>query len=404
MAPQPERVLLIHTRYRERGGEEVVVEAEAALLARHGHEVIRVEFDNAALSDEVRGIGQARVAVQTIWSAAAARRVGEAIERARPDLVHVHNTFPAASPSVVAAAARRVPVVQTLHNYRLLCAAGTLFRDGHPCTDCVGRAVPWPAVAHACYRSSHRMSAVIAGMLIAHRLRGTWNRQVDAFIALTEFARQMMVEGGLPSDRVYVKSNFLEPDPGIAGSHRGGFFFAGRLSEEKGVDWLLEAANVAPGSITVAGTGPLADAVRRAGESGLISYVGLLARQQVLMAMGHAQVLVFPSRWFEAFPMTVVEAFACGLPVIAPRLGSMAEIIEDGRTGVLYPPTGPAALAEAIGWALGHPRDLARMGEAARTTYLARYRGEANYQTLLGIYERALARAASRRGMSRVWP
>ncbi|HYN70213.1 MAG TPA: glycosyltransferase, partial [Candidatus Eisenbacteria bacterium] len=231
------RVLQVHTRYRQAGGEDQVVEAERGLLEGAGVAVDQVIFDNADLAESRSIPGDLRIAAGAIWSRSAQRRVRAAVLARQPDVVHVHNTFAAASPSVFRAVGNR-PVVQTLHNYRWVCPVAIAFRDGHPCTDCVGRAIALPAVVHACVRGSRIQSAVATASIAVHRAAGT-QRTIDQFVALTSFQRQVMLDGGLPAGRVRVIPNFYEPDPGVSDAPRSGVLYLGRLAVEKGVGPLL---------------------------------------------------------------------------------------------------------------------------------------------------------------------
>jgi glycosyltransferase involved in cell wall biosynthesis len=389
--PQIRRVLQVHTRYREAGGEDRVVEAERRLLENAGVSVEQVIFDNADLQESRSIIGDLRLAASTIWSRVARRRVEAALVRHRAEIMHVHNTFAAASPSVYAAASvHAVPVVQTLHNYRLVCPAATAFRDGHACTDCVGRRLPWPAVVHSCVRGSRAQSAVAATMLGAHRALGTFHRRIDTYVALTSFQRQLMVDGGLPGERIHVVPNFLEPDPGAGSGPRTGVLYVGRLADEKGIATLLRAAELIPGNVSVAGDGPLAPLVREAAAVGHIRYLGTLSPSEVGDRLRVAAALVVPSIWFEGFPMVVVEAYAAGTPVIASRIGSLAAIVEDGVTGVLAKPGDADQLGERLAWAIEHPPEFAGLGANARQQYELRYRGAAHLAALLDVYQASI--------------
>jgi glycosyltransferase involved in cell wall biosynthesis len=302
----------------------------------------------------------------------------------------VHNTFPAASPSVYsAAAAARIPVVQTVHNYRFVCPAATAFRDGHACTDCVRMLVPLPAVVHACVRGSRSQSAVATATAAVHRALGTYRDRIALYLALTSFQRALLVAGGFPADRIRVVPNFLEPDPGLGTGARDGVLYVGRLSVEKGIQPLLAAAALAPGLVRVVGDGPLAQAAQAAATAGHIHYAGLLPQPEVHEEMTRAVAVILPSIWFEGFPLVVGEAFAAGTPVIASRIGSLAEMIDDGVTGLLVEPNNPRALADRLRWAHRHPDDMRRMGDAARQRYLDRYRGPSHLVELLNAYAAA---------------
>jgi glycosyltransferase involved in cell wall biosynthesis len=381
-------VLQVHTRYRQPGGEDKVVAAEKRLLEEAGVDVRQVIFDNADLRESQSPLGDLKLAASAIWSRAAERRVRAAVAAHRPQVMHVHNTFAAASPSVYSAAmAQGVPVVQTLHNYRLVCPAATVFRDGRACTDCVGRSLPWPAVAHGCVRGSRPQSAVVTATITFHRALGTFTRKIGAYVALTSFQRQLMVSGGLPPERIRVISNFLEPDPGTGSGLRAGVVYVGRLSEEKGLAALLHAATLAPGLLRVAGRGRLAPMVEQAAAGGYIEYLGALVASSVFDQMGRAVALVLPSIWFEGFPVVVVEAYATGTPVIASRIGSLAEIIEDGVTGLLVEPGDAVGLANRMRWSVDHPEEMRQMGANARRRYETRFRGASHVAALLDMYQ-----------------
>lgn len=400
-AERAERVLVVHARYRFPGGEEAVVEAEAELLRSHGHDVQLLQFDNDAWASRAQGMRAPQAAFETVWSNRARRAVAAAMKAFRPDVVHVHNTFPSISPSIYSVVDRPgVAVVQTLHNFRWLCPVATFFRDGQACTDCLGR-IPWPAVIHACYRDSRALSGLVGIMLTVHRGLGTWTRHIDRFIALTPFSRELFVRGGLPEARIDVKPNFLEPDPAAGNSpatqRRKGALYVGRLAPEKGVDVLLRAAAMMPGRIRIAGEGPLRGTVEEAASAGLVSYLGPIDRSAVLAAMRESQLLVFPSLCFEGgVPLVIVEAHAAALPVVASALGRSPEIVRDGVTGALVPEGDAEALADRIRDLMADESRLAAMGSAGRKEYLDLYRGERNYVMLLNIYASALRRAARR--------
>lgn len=385
-----EAVLLVHNRYRIRSGEDAVFDAEAALLEARGHPVTRLTVDNANLPDALGMRDQIRLASRTVWSTAAARAVRRAIRAARPDVVHVHNTFPQLSPSVYeACAAEGVPVFQTLHNYRFVCPAATLFRDGRPCEDCVGRAFAWPGVMHACYQGSHARSAVVASMLGLARARGALDH-VAAFVALNHFGRRVFVRGGLPDERVVVKPNFVEDIASTQSTTaRSGFLFVGRLAPEKGIGTMLQAWRSLPSTIPlrIMGDGPLRDAVQRAASTSRnVVYEGARDHHDVLAAMASARALVFPSEWYEGCPVTIIESFASRLPVVASRLGSLEEMVLDGHTGLLFERGAADDLAEKIRWLHEHGDEASKLGDAARDEYLREYTADRSYARLMAIY------------------
>ena len=395
------KVLLVHNRYQHPGGEDVVFAAEVELLTRAGHRVIQYVRWNEEIA--TRGwLGRARLAASTLWARDSYHAVRDLVRRECPDVAHFHNTFPLVSPAAYYACREGgVPVVQTLHNYRLLCPAATFLRNGRPCELCLGRGVPWPGVLHRCYRRSRAASAVVAAMLVYHRSRRTWSDQVNCYIALTEFSRQKFVQGGLPADRTIAKPNFVYPDPGPRRTEGRYALFVGRLSAEKGLTTLLEAWKRVPVPVplVLAGDGPeRARLEAAASDVGSVRFLGRLSREAVIAAMHQASFLVFPAECYENFPLAIAEAFACGVPVIATRLGAMAEIVADGRTGLHFAAGDPDDLAAKVVWALSHPHEMEAMGRAARAEYEAKYTSERNYEMLMEIYERAA------RQRSDLWP
>ena len=394
------RILGIHNRYQQSGGEDAVFAAEARLLECHGHEM----FLHTRSNDELRKQGllaQVASGAGTIWSISSGRSIGELLCKHRPDVAHFHNTFPLISPSAYYACAEAgVPVVQTLHNYRLLCPGATFLRDGKVCEECLGRAVPWPSVVHGCYRDSRPATLATAAMLSVHRAMGTWQNKVTLYIALTEFSRKKFIEGGLPADRIVVKSNFIANRPAPASTSRDYALFVGRLSTEKGAQLFPVAwqALHTKASLQVVGDGPLLKPIRedveRNGLSPLIELMGRRTADEVAAAMAGARFLVMPSIWYEGFPMTVVEAYACGVPVIASRIGSLAEIVLDGVTGLHFNPGDAMDLAAKVEWAWTHPKEMEEMGRAARREYEAKYTAEQNYEMLMRIYKIACTKEA----------
>ena len=392
-----QKILLVHNYYQQRGGEDESFETEAALLRDHGHEVVL----HTAHNDAVDGMSSARLAAALLWNGEAYREVRALIRRERPAVVHCNNTFPLLSPSVYyAARAEGVPVVQHLRNYRLSCVNGLFFRDGRVCEDCLGSFAPWRGVRHGCYRQSRVASAGASAMVGAHRALGTWSRLVDVYVTLTEFARGKLVEAGLPADRVRVKPNFLQCPPEIGDGSGGYALFVGRLAPEKGVGTLLEAWDQLGSALelVVVGDGPIEGDVAAAVARGAhVRWLGRQPRERVHELVGAARLLVFPSEWYETFGRVAMEAFAAGTPVVAARIGAVAEVVEDGRTGLHFRPGDAADLADRVTWALDHPDEWGAMRVAARQRFDALYTAEKNYQMLMALYDAAGVRARARK-------
>lgn len=378
------KVATVHCAYQHRGGEDSVVEDEERLLETMGDEVFRFRRSNSL----IHAVSRFDLAFRTLWSHEAAISFDRFLTRVKPDVVHVHNTFPLISPSVYWISSRaKVPVVQTLHNFRLMCPQAMFLREGRVCEDCNGK-LPWRGALRGCYRQSVVQSSVLASMVSVHRFAGTWRNKVTRYIALNEFCRRKFVEGGLPADRIVIKPNFVD-FPAPAQAQRDGFLFVGRLSPEKGVSVLMDACRrVNAIRVKVAGTGPDADLL--VGVAG-VTALGSLSSEHVREQMTAAVALVLPSIWYENFPRTLVEAMGCGLPVIASRLGALAELVEDGVTGLLFQPGDAADLAEKLTWARSNPEAMLEMGRQARMRYDSRYTASENYTQLISIYSDAIA-------------
>jgi len=390
------KILLVHNAYKEGGGEDVVVAQEHRLLESRGHQVVAYHRSNWE-TETNSIIGRLHWAARAVWSRQAHGEIAKLLHETRPDLVHVHNTFLVISPSIYSACNQAgVPVVQTLHNYRLLCPAANCFRSGHICEECLRQGV-WHGVRHACYRSSRTATAVAASMLTFHRTRGTWAKEVDCYIALTQFARGKFIQAGIPAEKIRVKPNFLDPDPGLRTDCETWVVCVGRLSTEKGAETLLAAWRHLPKDIRlrVIGDGPCRHSMASAAkESGLsIDFEGRLEQGQTIQVMKGARFVVFPSRLYENFPMTILQAFACGVPLIASDMPSVREIVQDGRTGLLFRPGDATDLAQKVFWAWNHPIQMKRLAESARAEFCAKYTASCNYQALMDIYQEASRRA-----------
>ncbi len=387
------RIVAVHNYYQQAGGEDQVFAAETELLRNHGHEVATHTVHN----DRVDDMSRPEAAARTIWNPQCYRELTALIGKRRPHVVHFHNTLPLVSPAgYYAARSGGAAVVQTLHNYRLICPGSLLYRDGAVCETCISKRVKWPAVVHACYRGSRAATAAVTAMLAVHDAAGTYRDAVDAYVALTPFARDRFVLGGLPADRVFVKPNFLMKDPGPGAGEGGYALFVGRLTEEKGVEVLLEAWRHLKTSIRleIAGDGPLADRVRAAADADdRIRWHGRLDAAEIHRLMRSAAVLVFPSTWYEGMPITLIEALACGTPVIASDRGAMADMVQHGKTGYHTEPGSSAALASTIDHAFGAAGGLASLRSNARDAFASRYTADRNYTQLLQIYETAAERA-----------
>lgn len=388
------KVLLAHNYYRSSApsGEDAVFRNERALLEKKGIEVILFERFNDDIDDSTlsRRLG---VAMDCAWSRATYEEISALIRKVRPDIAHFHNTFPLISPSAYAACqASGVPVVQTLHNYRLICAGALLQRDGHTCEDCVGTTL-LPALRHRCYRGSLSATGAVVWMLARNRWRGTYKTLVNRYIALTKFAAGRLIAGGLPRERMTVKPNFL-PDVPVPGTGGGGYaVYVGRLSEEKGVRTLLAAWKWVTGlPLKILGDGPLRQELARLAEQENlpVEFLGFCGREEILQLVGRAELQILPAEWYEGFPMVVLEAYACGTPLVASRIGSVDEIIEEGETGVKFEPGNALDLAEKVNLLWAKQSRLTSLRHKARQLFDENYTADKNYSELMAIYHRAI--------------
>jgi glycosyltransferase involved in cell wall biosynthesis len=390
------RILIVVNHYGNfvtQGGEPQVVQAEIELLRSHGHVVSKYEATNAEI-EELSLVGKCQSLWQVGWSKTGYERIKTAIDLFQPDLMHVHNYWFRLTPSIFAAAKeRRVATVLTLHNYRLTCPATTFLRNGKPCELCMdGKASR--ILIHRCYPGGSWLKSVLAYRLYKEtRKRDFLASLVDAYIALTEFGRQKVLTGGLPSEKLYVKPNFMV-DPlngGAPTPPKEGAVYVGRLAPEKGVLGLLEAWRDIDYPLTIVGDGPQMEAARRAGGS-QVKFLGSRSHDDVLRLIEQSAFLVFPSEWYEAFPLALLESIAVGRAVVASDLGARREMVTDGQTGLLYRSRDIQDLTSKVRRLISDRNLCATMGAAARAAYLAKYMPDTNYSTLIRVYEEAIGR------------
>ena len=381
------RVLQVHNRYRELGGEDVMVGSEAGLLRSAGLEGFQHQVQNP-MSDP----GAVGALAVSAWNPVAVSTVRRLVGEVRPDVAHVHNTWYSLSPAVVRTLRRAgVPVVMTLHNYRLMCVNAQLFRDGRPCELCVG-SHPWRGVAYRCYRDSFLASAAVATSIGVHRALGTWVRDVELFFALTEFARERLLVAGLPPEKVVVKPNFVD-DPGErmvgpSGSNR--VLYVGRLAREKGVDVLLEAwrrASLSGLELWLVGDGPMRAELEADAPSG-VHFAGRVSSDRVRELMLTSRSLTVPSIVYEGQPVVQLEALAAGLPMTVSNLGGVAETLGDSGAGIQVPAGDPSAWADALD-RLTDDDFVEQAGRAARTRYQKYYTPQIALNQLTHHYQHA---------------
>ncbi len=390
------KVLLVHNFYSSAipSGENAVFESEQRLLSEQGNKVkVLVRHSDAI---RARGsLGAIQGALSTPYNPFAARAVRECVEAFRPDVVHVHNTFPLISPAIFHAIGKRAARVLTLHNYRLFCPAAIPMRDGKVCTDCLDKRSPLPSIIHGCYRSSLAATLPLAFSVGVHRALGTWMTQVDAFICLSDFQRELMIEAGLPREKVHVKPNFYPGNPAVVAwpERKPYVVFAGRLTAEKGVVNLLlawQAWGAAAPELRLVGDGELRAELERMAAGLPIRFLGQVSADDAQQEIANARLQILPSECFEGFPMVVREAFAFGTPAAVSDLGPLPYIVEHGKSGIVFKPANPQSLLQEVRTAWVTPGLLERLGQGARLEFEEKYTEEANYATLMEIYREAI--------------
>ncbi len=396
------KILLVHDYYASSApsGENAAFQAERDLLSAAGFDVAEFTCRNDGIA--ARGwMGCLAAAASAVWNPFALARLKRLARRMQPDIIHVHNTFPLLSPAVLYAAdRRRTAVVVTLHNHRLFCPAGVPMRAAKPCSTCIERSTVLPAIAAGCYRNSSAATLPIAASVALHRALATWARKVDAFIALTERQRELMIRGGLPGERVFVKPNFAPPAlPRIPWEERQAKVVAvGRLSPEKGFTVAVKAWRcLGPSApeLEIVGDGPersvLAALAHADGIAARVRFRGGLPHAEAEHCVSRAKLAIVPSVCYEAFPLVIPEFYCHAVPVVASRAGSLAELVAHDDTGLLFEPGDARGLARAVAalWA-DQPR-LRRLGENARARYEAAFSPETNVRTLVEIYRRAVS-------------
>ena len=384
------KILVVHNRYKERTGEDSVFDREAELLRAYNNQVSTWTVDNREISADTM-LGKISLAKSTIWSHKANKELVSKLSDTNPDIVHVHNTLPLLSPSIFHACNEaNVPVVHTMHNYRLVCPSNTLFRDGQTCEKCIEGTL-LNSVQHGCYRQSRAQTAVVAAMLQYHRWINTWNHSVDGYIALSEFQKEKIAASGISKDKIYLKPNFIESIPQKEDKVEFGsyYLFVGRLIDEKGIELLLESYRRAKSNykLIIMGPGYLKERVLQAvSENEQIEYVGIQSKENVLTWMRGAIALIFPSIWYECSPMSILESFSCSLPVICSNLGALSDIVVHKKTGYVFSPENIQELTNAILWIEDDKQYWVALKHSISQYISPIYFKSENYKRIIEIY------------------
>lgn len=388
------KILLIHNYYQNSGGEDAVVANEKLLLLENGHDVKLYSDDNHRIKSSWDKL---RTAIALTGSKQSHKKLTRVVKDFKPDIIHAHNLFPLVTASAYDVAIENsVPIVQTLHNYRIVCASSLLLKDGKPCELCISQS-PYNAVRHRCYRGSVMGSFAVAHMVDKLKRLDVWGQKVDQFIALTEFAKSKLVEANIPENKITIKPNFtIRQQDRDNEKSRVGVLYVGRLSAEKGIEtlidaWLKVGSETLP-KLKIIGDGPLLNSIKeKCRDNKNIEILGQQAELVVNQEMAKAMCLVFPSVCYEGFPMAIVEALANGLPVVCTNLGSMASIIEDGKTGLRFEPNNPDDLIQKLNHLIEDQNRWRIMSQNCEDAYLNKYTPEKNYLELMSIYTNSIS-------------
>ncbi|MBL7197503.1 MAG: glycosyltransferase family 4 protein [Candidatus Omnitrophica bacterium] len=392
------KILIIHNRYLEEGGEDRAVNAEVTLLRKFGHTVFFYERSNKEIEDFSLSKKISLVTKNIAWSKDSYREVKKLIKKEKPDIVHIHNIFILISPSIYDAfKEENIPIVQTLHNYRFVCSKGILYRNGRICEECIEGNFT-PSLVHKCWRNSYFLSYFLARILKVHFKNKTFKKKIDCYIALSKFSKDKFVEAGFPEEKIFIKPNFLELDVEGKSDIYNFALFVGRLVDYKGMDTLITAfRKLDKYYLKIIGDGPLYKELKKETVSmNNIELLGKLSYKKTIEYIRKCRFVIFPSECYENLPFVIIESFACGTPVIASRLGAMEEIIEDGCTGLFFKPGDSENLATKVKWARVHKEEMQVMGEEARREYYKKYKAEKNYETLIGIYNLLVEKAKNK--------
>lgn len=379
---QKQKILMVHNYYQIPGGEDTVVLNEKRLLEEHGYMVVLYTRHNSELKSmgKLQKIGLPFI---TIFNPRTYREIKKIIRDEKVEIVHVHNTLNLISPAVYYASVKmKVPVVQTIHNFRFLCPGATFYRDGYICEDCVSKGLGC-AIKHKCYRGSRMQTLICVISTWIHRHTGILGK--INYIALTEFNKEKLLQlKQIRPEQVFVKPNFVEGEN--TNGLRIGFIFAGRLDELKGIRVLVAAWKLmgdrAP-QLTICGTGPLEDWCKAETKNLNVKMKGFVSNEETMRLIGTSKALILPTLWYEGFPVSILEAYSVGTPVICSNLGNAGAIVEENVTGWKFSPGNAKELAlKVINWS--------NICITVKTVYDEKYTKRENYLQLNNVYKGSL--------------
>ncbi|ODB89575.1 hypothetical protein A3194_10465 [Candidatus Thiodiazotropha endoloripes] len=378
-------ILIAHNKYIHYGGEDSVVESEVKMLRKYGHNVYVYERENSLLKNK----SKLKILADSVWSKKTVKDLEEIFKEFKPDVIHVHNTLPQISPSIYWVASKyNIPAIQTIHNFRLSCLQAMFLRNNKICELCKGK-LPLKGIINKCYRDSFAASTTLAISLIAHRVLGTYKRKINIYIALNEFCKEKLIEMGVPKSKILIKPNFVQPPKQMNTEKNGNPLYVGRLSEEKGIQVLVNAIKSIPKyNFDVAGDGPKKSLFKNAHN---VNLLGNISQQKVIDLMSNAPFIIVPSLWYENMPRTIVESFSMGTPVIASDIGALSRLVDHGKTGLLFKTGSTNDLIRTIKWSLREKKKIMKMGVLAKEKYNINYTEDVNYRALTSIYNHALS-------------
>jgi len=386
------KVLIIHNHYKNRGGEDAVVQGEGTLLEKYGHQVFYYARSNSEI-DKYRFFKKVFTFLNAHWSRYSYLKIKELIANEKPDVVHIHNSFLLITPAVYFACKESgIPVIQTLHNYRFICPNGEFYLKGKICEYCLKSKNFNKSLFYGCWRRSRLLTAIAVRILRFHEK--TFKNFIDCYIALSDFSRNKFIQAGYPPDKIIVKPNFVSFISEETKSAKAVKYalFVGRLSQEKGIRFLTECwKEIKHIPLKVIGTGELLDELKNLAKRKKlnIDFLGEKESKEVVQYIKNSSFVIFPSEWYETFGRVIIESFACGIPVIASRIGAMQELVSDHKTGLLFMPSDKNDLIKKVNYLWGNTEVLKQMGENAKAEYMLKYTEEINYEQLMSIYAKA---------------
>ena len=379
-------ILIVHNYYRIPGGEDTVVKNEKDMLEENGHKVVLYTRNN----DEIKNLGKIKLLFESFFSFKTYNEVKRIVKENNIDVVHVHNTLPLVSPSIYYAAKKcKVKVIQTVHNFRLMCPSGTFTRKNSICEDCVQQNL-FAAIRHKCYRNSKIQTSIVALTLLLHRILGTY-KIIDKYIVLTEFNKNKL-KVILDEKKIVIKPNFVKRSMNLElNNEKKHFLFLGRIEELKGIRLLVKTCEKMKNiEIVIAGTGPLEEEIKqyiKKNKIKNINLVGYKSKEEVFNLLKTAKALIVPSQCYEGFPMTIVESLSLGVPVITGNIGNLSTIIKHNYNGLIFNYNNEKSLMIAIDKLNKDVVLRKKLSLGANETYNQKYNEIENYRILEQIYD-----------------